>query len=281
MFITEAFDTLCGKLETRYDKREAQLIASYILEDVFGQKPPFSETKQLNQWERKGLDAVAARLLTGEPWQYIVGAVDFFGDTFKVGPAVLIPRPETEELVYWILKSHKQDPLHVLDIGTGSGCIALSLAKRMPQATVHALDVSPDALKIAAENAEKLGVSVVFWELNILEEKNWEKLPVFDLIVSNPPYITPKEKPLLSATVVDFEPNEALFTTTDDPLQFYEAIARFALAGHLSAGGYLYFELSAFFGKECSDLLASMGFTDIILQKDLQGQERMLRGRLG
>lgn len=281
MFIEDAFNLLSTKLSTLYDARESKLIASYIFEDIFGIRT--ISTKELNEEQQEKLEIVSARLLKGEPWQYVVGEADFFGYKFKVNPAVLIPRPETEELVDWIIKEHKQSnaekPLRILDIGTGTGCIAISLAKNLPRAALHALDVSPAALTIAQENAKRYNLDIHFWQANILAEQDWAQLPVFDIIVSNPPYIAPKEKSSLSASVVDFEPSEALFTTTEDPLQFYKAIAHFAGTEHLRPGGYLYFELSALFGKETMQYLKEMNFDKVVLKNDLQGRERMLRGQ--
>jgi release factor glutamine methyltransferase len=281
MFIADAFNLLCTKLTSLYDERESQLITSYIFEDVFGIKT--ISTKELDEQQQEKLKLVTTRLLTGEPWQYVVGEADFFGYKFKVNPAVLIPRPETEELVYWILqeqqKFNAEKPLRILDIGTGSACIAITLAKNMPGVEVHALDVSPAALETAKENAKKYNLDIHFWQANILAEQDWSKLPVFDIIVSNPPYIAPKEKSTLSQSVVNFEPNEALFTTNEDPLQFYKSIAHFAGTEHLRSGGFLYFELSALFGEETRNLLSEMNFENVVLKKDLQERERMLRGQ--
>ena len=277
MYIKDAYNELAEKLCKIYPEREAENIATYIIEDVFRQKKPYNQVHQFNRREMEIMMVITARMLIGEPWQYVVGEADFYGEKFLVNPSVLIPRPETEELVYLIIEKHKknQKGLKILDIGTGSGCIALMLAKYLPKAEVHALDISPMALDTAAENAKRLKLKVKFWLADILNSVCRQNLPVFDLIVSNPPYICPSEADQLSKNVKDFEPGIALFTQSEDALQFYKAIVDF-LQTHLKPEGHLYFELSALFAESTKDYVMSKQFKNIELHNDLQGHPRML-----
>ncbi len=277
MYIKDAYNELAEKLCTIYPEREADNIATYIIEDVFRQKKPYNQIHQFNRREMEIMMVITARMLIGEPWQYVVGEADFYGEKFLVNPSVLIPRPETEELVHLIIEKHKkkQQGLKILDIGTGSGCIAAMLAKYLPKADVHALDISPMALDTAAENAERLKLKVKFWLTDILNSVCRQNLPVFDLIVSNPPYICPSEADQLSKNVKDFEPGIALFTQSEDALQFYKAIVDFSDT-HLKPEGQLYFELSALFAESTNDYLKSKQFKNVELHNDLQGQPRML-----
>ena len=219
------------------------------------------------------LDSAIERLQQHEPIQYILGYSDFCGLRFKVTPATLIPRPETSELVKWIA-NESNGTENILDIGTGSGCIAVSLAHRMPQATVSAWDISAEALAVATENSKANNCAVTFREVDILAyEPNDEQ---FDIIVSNPPYIKEIEKELMEANVLDWEPHTALFVPDNDPLLFYRTIAQKATT-MLRPGGKLYFEINRAYGKATCDMLASIGYTDIELRKDFADNDRMIR----
>lgn len=264
------------KLSTLYPKREAENILAYIFEDIFKQRKPYSLEKQFNQQQTVLLDIILTRLLQHEPWQYIVGEADFYGEKFIVNSSVLIPRPETEELVFNILSESKLANLNVLDIGTGSGCIAIMLSKKMKNARVHAIDICPMALDTAAENAERLSSNVKFWLCDILKPQCRKSLPVFDIIVSNPPYINPKEKKQMADNVVKYEPHNALFTSNDDSLEFYREILNFANEGHLTEGGKLYFELNQYLALDTEVLAKSLGFNNTKLIRDLQNAPRML-----
>ncbi len=264
------------KLSALYPKREAENILAYIFEDIFKQRKPYSLEKQFNQEQTTLLDIILTRLLLHEPWQYIVGEADFFGEKFLVNPSVLIPRPETEELVFNIFSDCKAANLKVLDIGTGSGCIAIMLSKKMKNATVHAVDICPMALDTAVENAERLNTAVKFWLCDILQARCRKSLPVFDVIVSNPPYINPKEKKQMADNVVKYEPHNALFTSNDDSLEFYREILNFANEGHLSESGKLYLELNQYLADETEILAQSMGFRNTKIIRDLQNAPRML-----
>jgi release factor glutamine methyltransferase len=222
-----------------------------------------------------------------KPIQYVLGETEFYGLQFNVNENVLIPRPETEELVDWIIKDSKfksqnSEPIKILDIGTGSGCIAISLAKHLPEAQVFAVDISESALKIAKENADRNGVEVEFIKADILESSLWEDVALqqmgfFDIIVSNPPYVRELEKQEIKPNVLDNEPHLALFVENDNPLIFYKAITDFAV-DKLKSNGSLYFEINQYLGQETKQLLVDAEFKDIQLRKDLNGNDRMLKG---
>jgi len=227
------------------------------------------------------LDAIK-RLKVEEPIQYITGETEFYGLQFKVNPNTLIPRPETEELVDWIL-SHKPSAfiqeLTILDIGTGSGCIAVSLAKSLPEAKIYALDISSVALKIANENARLNKVEVEFIEGDILANCHAELALApnqFDIIVSNPPYVREVEKSTLKNNVLNYEPHLALFVKNDDSLQFYKAICEFAVH-NLKPNGMLFFEINQYLGAETEQLLKAFNFKSVELRKDLSGNDRMIK----
>jgi release factor glutamine methyltransferase len=276
VIIEDSYNEMLKKLSTLYPKREAENILAYIFEDIFKQRKPYSLEKQFNQQQTVLLDIILTRLLLHEPWQYIVGEADFYGEKFIVNSSVLIPRPETEELVFNILSESKLANLNVLDIGTGSGCIAIMLSKKMKNARVHAIDICPMALDTAAENAERLSSTVKFWLCDILKPQCRKSLPVFDIIVSNPPYINPKEKKQMADNVVKYEPHNALFTSNDDSLEFYREILNFANEGHLTEGGKLYFELNQYLAIETEVLAKSLGFNNTKIIRDLQNAPRML-----
>jgi release factor glutamine methyltransferase len=213
------------------------------------------------------------------PIQYLLGKTSFYGLDFEVNENVLIPRPETEELVDWIIKENLKGEnfkdLKILDIGTGSGCIAISLAKNIPNAQVFAIDVSEKALTVAKKNAEFNEVGVTFISQNILETLDLKQ--EFDIIVSNPPYVRNLEKEEIKKNVLDNEPHLALFVEDNDALIFYRKIAELAQK-NLSDSGQLYFEINQYLGKEMIDLLEKMNFKDIELRKDIYGNDRMMRG---
>ena len=219
------------------------------------------------------LDNAIERLKKQEPIQYILGYSDFCDLRFKVTPATLIPRPETSELVEWIA-SEATGTERILDIGTGSGCIAVSLAHKMPQSKVTAWDISPDALAVAAENSKANGCAVTFEQVDILAyEPTGEQ---FDIIVSNPPYIKENEKNAMHANVLDWEPHTALFVPDSNPLLFYRTIAEKGL-DLLKPGGRLYFEINRAHGKETMEMLAALGYTNIELRKDFADNDRMIK----
>ncbi len=220
-------------------------------------------------------ETLISRLLTYEPIQYILGTTSFFGLEFKVDTNVLIPRPETEELVAWILKqSDSSQPLKILDIGTGSGCIAVSLAKHFPNADVYALDVSPAALEMAQYNAQQNGVQLNGIQANVLEWENTELQ--FDIIVSNPPYVRESEKERMAPNVLEHEPHLALFVENNNPLVFYQAIVALSKQA-LKKQGLLYFEINEYLGEETKALFSSDDFENVQLKTDVFGKNRMMR----
>ena len=219
------------------------------------------------------LDNAIERLAKHEPIQYILGYSDFCGLRFKVTPATLIPRPETSELVEWIA-SEADGCRNILDIGTGSGCIAVSLAHRLPQATVSAWDISADALAVATDNSKSNNCAVKFNEVDILSYEPCDEQ--FDIIVSNPPYIKEVEKKLMETNVLDWEPHTALFVPDCDPLLFYRTIAEKGKQ-MLRSGGRLYFEINREHGNETCSMLTALGYTDIELRKDFADNDRMIR----
>ncbi len=283
MNITSAADArtcLIESLTPRYGAGEASAIARIVLEDAFGVHNG-SGTRIFDAAERTRFAQIHHRLLSGEPVQYILGRADFFGLKFRVGPAVLIPRQETEELVAWALDFLKEYPAEnpeVLDIGLGSGCIGITLKKKMPRIRVSGVEKSPAALSVAVQNAEKmLGVGqFAFFGCDILQHSNWAQFSQFDVIISNPPYIPESEKNIVPEHVSAFEPGTALFVQDDDSLIFYRAIAAFSLE-KLRPGGALFFECNEFNAGEVAALLRRQGFIDTELRKDMAGADRMLR----
>ena len=219
------------------------------------------------------LDDAITRLQKQEPIQYILGYSDFCGLRFKVTPATLIPRPETSELVEWVA-SEATGNEHILDIGTGSGCIAISLANKMSQGNVTAWDISNEALAVATENSKANNSPVTFEQIDILAYQPTDAQ--FDIIVSNPPYIKEVEKEQMYSNVLDWEPHTALFVPDNDPLLFYRTIAEKGLA-MLRSGGHLYFEINRAHGKETMEMLAALGYTSIELRKDFADNDRMIR----
>ncbi|RTZ05542.1 peptide chain release factor N(5)-glutamine methyltransferase [Flavobacterium bomense] len=235
----------------------------------------FSETETV-VW-----NSILAQLKQEIPIQYLLGKTSFYGLDFEVNENVLIPRPETEELVAWIirnnLKIEKFKDLKILDIGTGSGCIAVSLAKHIPNAQVFAIDVSEKALATAHNNAHNNAVNITFIKQNILETE--DLLQEFDVIVSNPPYVRNLEKEEIKKNVLDYEPHLALFVEDNDALIFYKKIAKLAQK-NLLPNGKLYFEINQYLGKEMVDLLEKMNFKNIELRKDIYGNDRMIKGEI-
>lgn len=273
MTIQEAFRRLIHRLTGVYDRREASNIARIVFEDAFGIRhmSPSMAFRDL-----PALEGMLDRLLRQEPVQYVVGETQFYGLKLKVTEDVLIPRPETEELVHWILQEYrgKSQKLRILDIGTGSGCIALALAAHLSGSEVLAMDVSEKALAVATGNAQALSLSVEFLHDSILKPQG--KRPSFDLLVSNPPYIPPSQQDKMRKQVLAYEPELALFTREEDPLQFYKAILNYAEEGGLSSGGSIFLEINEFLAEEAADLFRDAGW-DLSLKRDMQGKWRMLR----
>jgi len=282
--IKEAFHK---ELDAIYGKEEVSsffylLIESYCYFTRL--KLALEPEKTISKAEEELLLQALNRLKEQEPIQYIIGETEFYGLPFKVNVHTLIPRQETEELVEWVIASNKKNkPLTVLDIGTGTGCIAISLAKNLPNAKVYALDVSEKALEKAKENAVLNEVEVTFVSADILNQSTCDlkfKELEFDIIVSNPPYVRNLEKQEMRTNVLANEPHLALFVEDDNPLQFYNAITAFAIA-KLKGKGELYFEINEYLGEEMLALLQENDFKDIELKKDFFGKDRMLKGVKG
>jgi len=221
-------------------------------------------------------DKILKELKKECPIEYITGEALFYGNKINVNKHVLIPRPETEELVQLIVSEQKRDDIYILDAGTGSGCIAISLKKHLPKSTVYAIDNSQEALYVAQENAKRNQVDVDFKETDLLNKKEMSKLPSFDIIVSNPPYIRDSEKKWMKNNVINYEPHSALFVSDINPLVFYHAIAEFSM-NHLKRNGILYYEINENLSAELIKLHKSIGFYEINLIKDLNKKDRMLR----
>jgi release factor glutamine methyltransferase len=272
------FQQLVLDLTQRYGVEEATSIAKILFEDVFGTKNAI--TRLLSTTEHSLFLTLKERLINGEPIQYVTGVADFFGLKFKVTPSVLIPRCETEELVDLCLKHLKKinkQSITVLDIGTGSGCIPITIKKKMPYLTVFACDISAAALEIASENAKQNNTEIHWICADILDESTWDSFPTFDLIVSNPPYITFDEKKLMPEHVLEHEPGLALFVPNEKPLLFYEKIARFG-KNKINSGGKLYFECNEFYTDEISLLLTNLSYNSVINTVDIFNKPRFSEG---
>ena len=273
MKLKEAIEQLKNGLAGVVEPHEAQAMIRVICEDVFNYDPVDVALRQESELPEFAQDKVAdiiARLRRHEPLQYIVGSARFHGHKFKVTPAVLIPRPETEQLVDIIVDENTASDLRVLDMGTGSGCIAISLARALKFAQVEALDVSRDALAVARENAATLKAKVRFFESDMLSPQPPAR---YDIIVSNPPYICWSEREAMDRNVKDYEPGQALFVPDNDPLLFYKAIAPYA-AQSLERGGRLYLEINQRFGNEVKRLLEDNGFDEVRIIEDSFGKVR-------
>ena len=259
-----------------YDKDETENFFFLILEHLKGISRvalALNPDLEFSEDEIQKMNFYLNELKNQKPIQYLLGVTEFFGLRFDVNPNVLIPRPETEELVDWILSENKdKKELKILDIGTGSGCIAISLAKNL-KAEVFAFDISEEALKTAQINSDNNHTFVHFIEFDILNDV-WEG-EKFDIIVSNPPYVRELEKHEIKPNVLENEPHLALFVSNENPLIFYEKITDFA-KNHLSENGQLFFEINQYLGKETTEMLQQKGFADIVLKKDIYGNDRMI-----
>ena len=260
-----------------YAETEASALARWILEEEFG----FSTLElyagkdtDFPMEKRNRLNDILVRLARFEPIQYIIGKTEFCGLTLKVSSDVLIPRPETAELVDWIVSDCPQSGLRVLDIGTGSGCIAITLAERMVEAEVSAWDISGKALAVARENALHNNVRIAFSCMDVFNEPT--DISVFDIIVSNPPYITESERAEMERNVLDYEPETALFVPDTDPLRFYRRIAHIGNQ-MLKPGGKLFFEINRAYGSETAAMLKYGGYSQVEVRSDSYGNARMIK----
>ena len=275
-------------LTSRYTEPEAKAVARYLLELGYGLSMTDILSGGAERIPADEMEENRRRLLNGEPVQYVIGKAEFGGRIFKVSPAVLVPRPETYELCQWVEKEERgkrreERDYSLLDIGTGSGCIAITLALDMPYAKVEAWDISEKALNIARQNAESLNAQVHFRQVDALNEPT-EDPSLFTLhsslniIISNPPYICKQEATAMEAHVLDHEPHQALFVPDDDPLLFYRAIAQYGMTA-LVAGGWLYFEINPLYHEVLEKMLDEMGYFGIEMRKDQFGQWRFARAQ--
>ena len=279
--------------DTRYETQNiASLLTPYVKRMLMSHITGLSTAQllaepnlQLTEEQQKWFDNAIVRLQNNEPIQHVLGYSEFYGRRFKCDGRALVPRPETEELVDWIINdwatlNSQLLTLNLLDIGTGTGCIALSLAKELADAEVTALDISEEALSLAKENAELLETkNVDFIKGDILNKTFNSQLSTFNFIVSNPPYVRECEKVDMEANVLDYEPHTALFVSDEDPLVFYRAIAEFGLE-HLAPNGALYFEINQYLGQETCDLLVALGYKNVELRKDINDNPRMVKAIL-
>lgn len=269
---------LWQSLTSRYTEPEAKAVARYLLEVGYGLSMTDILSGGAERLPADEMEENRRRLLNGEPVQYVIGKAEFGGRIFKVSPAVLVPRPETYELCQWVEEEERKEgkDYSVLDIGTGSGCIAITLALDMPHAKVEAWDISNDALAVACKNALELQANVNFRQVDVLGP-----LPMqagFGCIISNPPYICKQEATAMETHVLDHEPHQALFVPDNDPLLFYRTIAQYGRTA-LVAGGWLYFEINPLYHEMLEKMLDEMGYFGIEMRKDQFGQRRFARAQ--
>jgi release factor glutamine methyltransferase len=280
MTIQEATYYLLNKIRTIYPDSEAGAITDRVMEKLTGSlkaERMLYKNESITPSEESQLHEYTERLMKPEPVQYVLNECWFYGLKFYVDKNVLIPRPETEELVDWVIRNLKFpfSDLKILDMGTGSGCIAVSLKRKLRKAEVWACDISEEALHVARQNATALQAEINFRQLDFLSEEQRSGLPSFDIIVSNPPYVPVKDKATMHNNVINHEPHTALFVPDNDTLVYYVALADFA-ATHLNKNGTVYCEINESLGKETSDVFNQTGFTTE-LRKDMQGKERMIK----
>jgi release factor glutamine methyltransferase len=287
MTIHDAYAYITQELKAIYDDREAANIADRVIENITGKKKIeriLNKKTLLNTREEETLKDCTTQLLQQKPVQYVLNEAWFAEMKLYVDEAVLIPRPETEELVEWITKENSKLKIQnlkfkILDVGTGSGCISLALKRYLPEAEVTAVDVSEDALKVAKKNAVTYDLNVNFLQLDILDKEQWKALKKYDIIVSNPPYIKKSEEVTMRDNVLKHEPQIALFVPDKDALIFYRALAEFAQM-HLNEHGSFYGEINERFGKEVVELFGNNNFGNIVLKKDMNGKDRMVKAWL-
>jgi release factor glutamine methyltransferase len=281
MTVTEAQQQTLLQLKMLYNEREAANITEWVMEHVTGKKRIdrlIYKQAALETTQVQKLENFLQQLASHKPIQYVLQEAWFYGMRFFVNENVLIPRPETEELVYWVGEESKKLTIKsqkLLEIGTGSGCISIVLKKELPGLLITSIDVSSGALEVAKKNAVTQEAEINFLVIDFLDEENWKRLPVFDIIVSNPPYIKQSEQSAMSSHVTGFEPSIALFVPDEDALLFYRNIASFAKT-HLAQQGLVFLEINEALGKEVVELYEKEGYA-VELKKDMQGKDRMLK----
>lgn len=283
MTIQESARRLRLELQTIYEEQEAANIADWVIEYISGakKKERLFNQKEFTETQNAQLSEYTQRLLKHEPVHYVLNEAWFCGLRFYVDKNVLIPRPETEELVEWIIASCKFpiDTLKILDVGSGSGSIAISLKKKLRKADVWSCDISEAALNVAKHNANNLGIDVRFLLLDFLNKEERDQLPSFDIIVSNPPYVPEKDKGRMSQNVLKYEPLTALFVPDDNALIFYQAIADFGKE-KLNKEGSIYVEINEHLGEDVKNIFISKEYKTVELKKDMQGKDRMIKAAI-
>lgn len=278
----QIYNDFRNKLKTIYDDREAENICDWLFENVTGLKKwerRQNQNSEFAETDSEKIKTYLEELLKHKPVQYVLHEAWFYKRKFYVNENVLIPRPETEELVEWIVSDFKKEkyskPIKIIDIGTGSGCIPVSLKKELPESSIAAIDVSDKALSVAKINAEELHAIINFFQIDFLNENEWKMLSQYDIIVSNPPYIPLNEKEILAKSVTDFEPGIALFVKNNDPFIFYKKIAGFAKS-NLKESGKIYVEVHEEYAKEVGSIFESAGFL-VEIKNDIYGKQRMVK----
>ncbi|HTS42969.1 MAG TPA: peptide chain release factor N(5)-glutamine methyltransferase [Puia sp.] len=288
MTIYEATRQLISRLALIYDHREATAIADLVMENISGLKKVdriIHKNTDLSLSASELLSKYSEDLLSHKPVQYVLHEAWFCGMKFYVDEQVLIPRPETEELVEWVIaeiqssKKKTETKLRILDIGTGSGCIAVALKKKLPEAEIHTCDISREALEVAKRNAFSHKTDIQFFQLDFLDENSWSTLDSYQWIVSNPPYIPLYDKKNMQPNIVDYEPHLALFVTENNPLVFYEAIAAFAVK-KLLPPGEVFLELHEELASRIKELFLGKNFKTAEIRKDIHGRDRMLKATM-
>ena len=278
--INNSFYELKNALAPLYGEREAVAIAHELISHITGlskiDRLMYKDQLLTPEQDHK-FESSKQALLTGKPLQYVTGSAWFMGQEHFVNEHVLIPRPETEELVMWVITDQPQAP-QIIDIGTGSGCIPIALRLNLPDATVTAIDISEEALTVARHNARTIGADVAFGQCDILSIEERDRLGIFDIIVSNPPYIPVKEQANMHSNVKDFEPWLALFVPDDDALLFYRAIAAFGQQ-HLADNGAIYCELEQNYAAATKELFINAGYSQTEIKQDMHGNWRMLKAK--
>ena len=283
MTVHDAHRQLTVTLQSIYERREANNIAALVIEYLTG----WNNTDRIvhkqdifTQTQHDKFHDIILELVANKPVQYVLHEAYWYGMKLYVDENVLIPRPETEELAEWVIENIRREmpnaKCEILDVGTGSGCIAIALKKNLSSANVSATDVSDNALQIATRNAKEQQTEIFFSANDILNTHQWQTFGSFDYIISNPPYITMQEMLSMNNNVLKYEPHLALFVPNGNPLQFYEAISKFGLQ-HLNNRGKVFFEINEAFGNEVADLLLAKGYQSIELKKDMQGKDRMIK----
>lgn len=282
MTIQQAYQQLLMQLYELYEPGEATNIADMVIEHLAGFRKIdriANKAFPLNEQQEIDLQKLTAELMQHKPVQYAIGEAWFMNMKLRVNEHVLIPRPETEELVDWVIndmRSMNQNDGSLLDIGTGSGCIPIAIKKNQPHTEVAATDISEDALQVAKINSIEQNTLVDFLHADILNEADWKQLGHYDIIVSNPPYIAQSEQQAMNKNVFDYEPHIALFVPDNDVLLFYKAIAQFS-KNHLKPGGKIYVEVNETLGEQTVQLFLQNGFKNVELKKDMQGKDRMIK----